>query len=353
MYHIVLRWRELVAVSVPRCLRRNDPMARHMIAVFAVMMGVLMTTASLAAEMGATRVAAWKDDRRAPLVLMFDDSMPSHVKTVLPELKRRKLVGTFYINPGSGHYKTMKSAWEKDFTAAGMTLANHTFTHKGARDVAHCEEEITQCNDVLKAIATADGGHPPTLISFGRPGVPQGAWNVTDDELAALLAKHRLIKRPNVLFAQIHLKDGPAMIARVEKALVTGKPEAVAFHGVGGEWLSIDLPHFIALLDFIDEKRERLWITDPISIHKYETERDAAKVEVVEQGLKQIRVQLRSEVDAKTYDAPLTLITQTPAEWKAVEVTQGTRTTKVTASSGEVKYDAWPGMEPIVLKASE
>lgn len=315
----------------------------------ALLLGVLLAARSTAAEPGATQVAPWKDDKRAPFVLMFDDSMPSHVKTVLPELAKRKLVGVFYINPGSGHYGANKRVWEKDMPAAGMVLANHTFTHQGAADVANLEEEITKCNDVLDKIA-ADAGQKPTLYSFGRPGVPQGKWNVTDKELEAVLKKHRLVMRPNVPFAKINLKDASAMNSRVEKALDSGKPDAVAFHGVGGEWLSIDTPEFIALLDFIDKKRERLWITDPISIHKYEMERDAAKVEVVVANGQQIRLRLTSSADAKVYDEPLTLVSQVPASWKNVKVTQGKQSTTVAASGGKVKYDAHPGGEPIVLE---
>lgn len=330
-HHIRPEWRLAVAT-----------LATHLVVVFG--------SALSAAELGETRVATWKDDRRAPLVLMFDDSMPSHVKTVLPELQKRKLTGTFYINPGSGHYQAHKAAWENDFPAAGMVLANHTFTHKGARDVANCEEEIIKCNDVLDAIASAAGGHKPGLISFGRPGVPKGAWNVTDDELAQLLAKHRLILRPNVLFAQIHLKDAPAMVARVERALASGKPESVAFHGVGGEWLSIDVPAFLTFLDFVDKNRDRLWVTDPISIHKYEKEREAAKVEVKETSAKQICIVLSSQADAAVYDEPLTLVTQVPGEWKNVTVSQGKRMATLAATNGQVQYDASPGDEAIILQ---
>jgi hypothetical protein len=310
-----------------------------------------MVSASLhAAELGDTKVAQWKGDRRAPLVLMFDDSMPSHVKTVLPELMKRKLVGTFYVNPGSGHFGAQRAIWERELLTNGMVLANHTFTHKGARDVANCEEEITKCNEVLDAIATAARGRPDTLISFGRPGVPQGAWNVTDEELAELLAANRLILRPNVLFAQIHMKDAKSMIARVEKALATGKPDAVAFHGVGGEWLSIDVPAFLALLDFIDTKRDELWVTDPISIHKYETERDGAQVEVAGSGPTEIRLRLKTKADPKLYDAPFTLITEVPNLWANVEITQGANKTTVKAVDGKVTYDARPGEEVIVLR---
>lgn len=308
------------------------------------------TLAARAAELGETKVAQWKDDRRAPLVLMFDDSMPSHVKTVLPELMKRKLVGTFYVNPGSGHFAANRAIWEQEFLSNGMVLANHTFTHKGAADAANLEEEVTKCNEVLDAISTAARGRPDTLISFGRPGVPKGAWNVTDEELAKSLAANRLILRPNVLFAQIHMKDAKAMIARVEKALDTGKPDAVAFHGVGGEWLSIDVPAFLALLDFIDTKRDELWVTDPISIHKYEAERNTAEVEVVGAGPTEIRLRLRTKADPKLYDAPLTLITEVPNLWMNAEITQGATRQSVKSVTGKVTFDARPGDDVIVLR---
>ncbi|QDU29910.1 Polysaccharide deacetylase [Anatilimnocola aggregata] len=311
---------------------------------------LLFSTLVRAAETGETKVAQWNDDKRAPFILMFDDSMQGHVKTVLPELKRRNLVGTFYINAGSGHYKAQKAAWEKAFTEAGMVLANHTFTHKGAADVADLEQEIVKCNEVLYAIAEANGQPKPTLLSFGRPGVPQGKWNVTEEELKTQLRKYNLVLRQNVLFAQIHLKDAAAMIARVEKALASGKTDVVAFHGVGGEWLSIDTPSFLQLLDFIVEKRDQLWVTDPISIHKYETERESASVRTLEATKSQITLELTTNADAAIYDSPLTLITHVPADWKTVQVTQGKHTASVIAKEGKVVFDARPGKDTVVLK---
>lgn len=68
-------------------------------ATVALLLGVFVTSRANAAEPGATHIAPWRDDKRAPFVLMFDDSMPSHVNIVLPELKRRRLVGVFYVTP--------------------------------------------------------------------------------------------------------------------------------------------------------------------------------------------------------------------------------------------------------------
>ena len=93
-----------------------------------------------AAAPGATRIAQWKDDKKAAFLLMFDDNMPSHVKNVVPELKKRNFTGTFYVNPGKQPFWT--AVWEKDIPAAGMVLANHTLHHTGAKDLAGLEEEI-------------------------------------------------------------------------------------------------------------------------------------------------------------------------------------------------------------------
>jgi hypothetical protein len=80
---------------------------------------------------GATRIARWKDDKACAFILMFDDSVPSHVKNVVPELTKRGFAGTFYINPGAGHYAQNRHAWEKEIPGAGFELANHTLTHRG------------------------------------------------------------------------------------------------------------------------------------------------------------------------------------------------------------------------------
>ena len=56
---------------------------------------ILCASAWSADGPGATRVAKWKDDKQAAFILMFDDSCQSHVKNAIPELVKRKMVGTF------------------------------------------------------------------------------------------------------------------------------------------------------------------------------------------------------------------------------------------------------------------
>ncbi len=295
---------------------------------------------------GQTRIANWKDDKKAAFMLMFDDSLPSHVKNVIPELKGRGLTATFYVNPGKGEWKLYKEKWEKEIPALGMEYGNHTFTHKGVKDMADADEEFGKAKDVILGI------HPerknPRLISFGIPGVAKGAWNITDAQRDELLRKHHLILRPHIdgRFAVIHLKTADEMLKVVEKALAAGGRECVIFHGVGGEWISTPMPTFVAFINGLMEKRDQLWISDHISVHKYETERSSASVKVLESTEKQIRLRLSSKADPDFYDAPLTLVTKVPAGWQNVRI----GTSIVKAAHGAVQYDALPGSEIITLR---
>jgi len=311
---------------------------------FVMVLAVLAFSATAADE--AVRVAKWKDDKKAAFALMFDDSMTVHIKNVLPELKKRNLVGTFYVNPGSGQFKAYKGAWEKDIPAAGGVLANHTFTHKGAKTPENLEEEITQANDVIRAIDPK-----ATLISFGIPGVKQGEWAVTKEQVADALKKHKLLLRPDAggHWGGINHKTGAALVAHIDKGLTNGNFEFCAFHGVGGEWLSVDLPPFVELLDALVAKREQLWITDVISAQKYETERSTAKVSVEKKGA-ELHITVKCDADAALYNQPLTLIAKVPADWKKCQAIQGSAKTDVTVTNGQAMFDAVPNGEAVVLK---
>ena len=313
--------------------------------------GVPQTMANEPAA-GATYVARWKDDKKAAVLLMFDDSMPSHVKSVVPALKKHGFVGTFYVNPGKGEWKAFKDAWEKDIPATGMEYGNHTMTHKGAKDVANLEDEIRQSNEVITQVIP---GKKPRLISWGTPGVAKGAWNVTEKELAETLPKYQLIERGpfHGHGAAIHFKTAADVMRGVEKAVKEGGTEYVIFHGVGGEWISFPLPEFTALVDQLAAQKDVLWVAGHIAAHKYQTERDSATVKVVAASDKQIKLELTSKADAALYDAPLTLVTRTPAGWKGCRVSQGNQTATATVNAGTARFDAIPGGGPITLEPTD
>jgi peptidoglycan/xylan/chitin deacetylase (PgdA/CDA1 family) len=317
--------------------------------LLSVFLSLIVIASGVAADkVGDTRIAKWKDDKQAAFMLMFDDSCATHVKNAIPELVKRKMVGTFYLNPGSGQYAGLRNDWEKVIPPLGMEYANHTFTHKGAKDATILDDELQKCDD---AIAKIYGKRPP-LISFGRPGVPAGAWAVTDQELKDALAKHHLIMRPNVdgRFAEINLKTADALFGIAEKAIASGGSDCVIFHGVGGDWLTAQMPVYTGLLDKLVAVQDKLWIAGHIAVYSYEKEREGAQVKVEQAGGTGIKLALKTSADPALFEAPLTLVTNVPDDWKKCRVMQGDNTQTVPVVKGVAMYDAKPDGSAISLR---
>jgi peptidoglycan/xylan/chitin deacetylase (PgdA/CDA1 family) len=302
--------------------------------------------ARAADPVGETSVLKWRDGKKAVFLLAFDDSCQSHVKNAIPELEKRGLVGTFYINPGNGPFQSMRKAWEIDLPKSpAVVYGNHTFKHTGATNTVHLDAELARCQAVIDACYPER--KKPCLVSFGRPGgVP---WTVTDEEKKAALAKYRLVERPSFFGFPMHIKTTEAVCGLVDKAIAKGDMGHNDAHGVGGDWLTMPMDVFTALLDKLDACRDTVWVADHITYHKYLTERSSAQVKVVQADNAKIRLSLTSAADPALYDTPLTLETRVPAGWTKCQVTQGASNNECAVTDGKVRYGAVPGGAEIVI----
>jgi peptidoglycan/xylan/chitin deacetylase (PgdA/CDA1 family) len=297
---------------------------------------------------GSTRILKWKDGKRAVFMVEFDDSAPSHLELAIPALKNRGIPGTFYINPGNGPYKSHQAAWERAAASPLIELANHTFKHLGAPGVAEFDDEIAEANAVIDRLYPQ---RPATrLRSWARPGVPADHWRIGEAEIQAVLTKYHMIERPPFYGPPFSIKTTAEMIDWVEGAVAGGEMRHLVFHGVGGDWHPAPLNYFLALLDKLEACSDRLWLTDPLSWHKYETERRTATVDASGSTETSLTLVLTSEADPRFYDEPLTLVTRVPDAWKRVTVTQGKTRRTLTVKNGEVRFDASPGRGDIVIK---
>jgi peptidoglycan/xylan/chitin deacetylase (PgdA/CDA1 family) len=315
--------------------------------LFPCLVSIVCWISANAAGADGTEVLKWKDGRKAVFMLAFDDSAPSQLQNVVPELEKRKIVGTFFLVTGNSLYANLKTKWEAAARSPYVVIANHTFTHKGVLDPAELDQELAKCNEVIYKL------HPerkqPRLLGFGQPGgVP---WVVSKDEFKEALAKHHLVNRPPFYGPPMHYKSKEAVVGAVDTALAKGEMGHLDFHGVGGDWLTTPLDWFVALMDKLEASRDQLWITDTVSWHQYLTERQSAEIKVLQNNNGAIRVSLTSKADPAFYDFPLTLASKVPAGWKSCVVTQGTTKTEVPVREGVAQYDAVPGVAEIVLRA--
>jgi peptidoglycan/xylan/chitin deacetylase (PgdA/CDA1 family) len=296
-----------------------------------------------------TRILKWKGGKEAVFMLEFDDSAPSHILYVIPELKKRNIPGTFYINPGNGSYKTHQEAWLREAQTPGIELANHTWSHFGARSVEDFDNELSKTNETIYS-AYPDRKRP-RLISFGRPGVPKQNWRITDEELKDALTKHHLVARPPFHGLPWHENTIPAMTALIDRTLSRGTMGHLDFHGVGGDWLSISKEYFIATLDKLEAHRDQLWLTDPISWHKYDIQRNASTLREVSSSSKEVLLELVCTTDPAFYDYPLTLAVKVPSNWTRCEIIQGDKRISASAAKGEARFDVLPVSGQIIIRA--
>ncbi len=297
-------------------------------------------------RVGEPQVARWRHGRQAAFVMMFDDGCPSHLARVVPALHERSLVGTFYLNPGAHWHDA--DGWRRVAATTAMEVANHTLHHRGAENAAQAEEEIAACQRIV--LALHPGRKIPRLVSFVYPGGTP--WQVSEADKAAMLAHHHLVVRPNTAgrVGGIHLKTGPELIRVMDDALATHAAGTISFHGVGGDWLAVDWQPFVALIDALAENHHRLWITDPVALHKYQVERDSARITTREMTGGGLGLRLECRL-GELYDEPLTLSIPVSASWPVCRVSQGTATVFLPVADGILRLDAMPDGPEITISA--
>jgi peptidoglycan/xylan/chitin deacetylase (PgdA/CDA1 family) len=137
-----------------------------------MLFGFTSAAKSVEQPIGSTRVATWKDDKKAAFLLMFDDGWPSHFQVALPELAKRNMTATFYIVPNKGEFKAFEKKWKEDFRKQGMVFGNHTMTHDGLQSLEDAEWEFGECTRYINKLENEfSGAKEPRLVSFGKPGV--------------------------------------------------------------------------------------------------------------------------------------------------------------------------------------
>jgi peptidoglycan/xylan/chitin deacetylase (PgdA/CDA1 family) len=103
----------------------------------------------------------------------------------------------------------------------------------------------------------------------------------------------------------------------------------LVFHGVDGiGWEPKTSGELREYFEYIKSKQSRLWVATFQDATKYMRERAHALLEARRRG-SAIDVALRHDLDHDLYDLPLTLRTQVPAGWSAVQARQGTSVQRV------------------------
>jgi hypothetical protein len=147
------------------------------------------------------------------------------------------------------------------------------------------------------------------------------------------------------------------MTGWVDTSMRTGAWLVLVIHGVEGVgYQPLPAANVKALFDDIKTKSDRVWVATYQDGAKYIRERMKAVIKTVQAG-QAIEVTVAHPLDANVYEVPLTARTTVPAEWTAVQVTQGQNTTKATAQKGDgrsyVQYHVNPNAGVVRLAKAQ
>ena len=302
----------------------------------------------------STVICKWKDNKKAAYSLCADDSSAHHLNFMIPEMKKHGFRGTFWVNPNKNNTWTLRHDEWLDAAAYGCDFANHTIHHKGARSYGEAEFEIAESARIIR-----EANPSQTLLLFLNGGAT--VWTVSDADLNELLYKYQCVKGRGggMRFNEYHVVDGKYVSATVEEmasypamALESGEWRMNAFHhvGPGATNLPTDAEPFIALMDALDRHRSALWIDTNTNIHKYVTERDAARIDVVERTSDRMIVSLKAGLNTYMYNYPLTLQTGLSDGWEnGAAIEQNGVTVKVPYVNGMCRYEARPDHGAVII----
>jgi len=313
---------------------------------------------------GKAEVTKFKGGRLAAFCMQFDDSMDCQAEFAIPEMNKRGLVGTFFINPGLDRYQRHKEVWEAVCPKYGHELADHTMHHKGAKDDEEADYEIGECARYIWGLYPGKSKLRPFLSGGGT------TWNVTRERRGELADKYFLFSGftgPGRVSCADERGTGRAVVY-AEKALEEGVWGQVGFHGVGEGWIVTSREHFLELLDYLAANRDEIWVATTGDVFKYTQERDAVTSvslsDATETSLKvsvecaESKVKTYGQPFAALYDEPLTVRVGVPASWARFTVSQGAGRT-VTYDTVEVdgkryaQFDVRPNVGPALVALAE
>ncbi|MDP6718321.1 MAG: polysaccharide deacetylase family protein, partial [Pirellulaceae bacterium] len=267
-------------------------------------------------------ISKWHGGRQAALSIRFDDSHPTHLSKAIPILNEYGFCGTFMVNPG-GHppnsrrrsaFEDHRAEWEAVARRGDHEFANHTMNHRGAQDNESMEHEIGDAAKTIWKLFPKKS----KLVALNLGGGTQWATTRT---LRYYLDKYHLFDASSnsTGMDDVYGNRVAGFRRSLEAHIERGLWHKVHYHYIG-DGLSTSEANFRAALDIAKEHQGKLWIAGMADIHKYETERRGARLEIENKTESRIILKLSCTTDPVLYDQPLTIDVTLPKSWATERV---------------------------------
>ncbi len=222
---------------------------------------LLIIAIALSIEITAAPVTTvpWHGYRGA-VSFTFDDGCHSQLTNVIPALKSRNIHATFFL---VGVPTSDKTAWIQA-ARDGNEIGNHTCTHPNLTTISNQDSITKEIVDEAKALRALD-----TSIQCVTLAYPNCAINT---QINAIADQENIIARTcggdahfkwgskpsNWVAMTSETQSGDPVLTGIDDAAKNSSWYVTLNHGVGGDWLSVDVSVVTAMFD--RAIKDSLWV---------------------------------------------------------------------------------------------
>ena len=222
---------------------------------------------------------SWPEKSKAAIVLTYDDTLNSHLDVAVPQLNTAGLKGTFYISGARGDISGRMKEW-RAVSKRGHELANHTLYHPcrktPTRDwvsadydmVGYSVEQYVNELKVTNTLLQALDGQTERTFAYTCGDTAVGEFSVVEAIQDTVIAARAVtpdgyntpgsVDYYNIRSQDMSNKTGQELIAFAEKARKNKQMMVYLFHGVGGDYLSVDAQAHQELVSYVVDGVEAL-----------------------------------------------------------------------------------------------
>lgn len=273
----------------------------------------------------AGTVCNWQDNKKAAVVLTFDDWSAGHPAIVVPELKKRGMVGTFYPIISWNNNWTLIAQAAND----GNEIGNHSKTHPhlGAYTAAQLDGEIGYADTEINAkvatqkVSTFDypfGETSATMITYlknmkyvAARGVQSSAQNYSYNFAPTVDDYYKLM-----VFALTGKESITSYASALNRVISGGGLLTYLYHSVNSptvtdnNYAAVAQSAFQYQLDTIQSHRNKIWVTTLSNAIKYHREARCASLTQIEAPTDEKWVMNLTDTlsDNEVFNHPLSII---------------------------------------------
>lgn len=271
------------------------------------------------------------EDKTGALSLTFDDGDYSSGYFYNNELKKHKMKGTAMLI--AGRLGSDYSSWRYILSQGYIDAGNHSMSHEIRYDEKPTAEELEE--DITGSYELLKNYYPKQkVLTFATP------WGRMSDEAEKEIAKNHYANRlaggsvPNnpkkmdFMYLKSYIFNNSTaqeMSQWVEDAISSKGWSIILLHScVAGEQsdgLNISQALFSKYLDYLDTKKDSVWIASFNEVVAYTKEARGANIEIAEEENK-LTIKVTDELPDELFDHPLTMKVNINSDWTEVEAKQ-------------------------------